>query len=152
MGYCYDSARRAYLITISILCLTTIVVTMSEWSAKPAWRPVRALLYVCLGCFGLIPFVHFTISWGWASTVTELRPDYILPMGATYILGAGLYAARFPERLFPGKCDLWCQSHQIFHVLVVMAAYRFSPAGTCGLSIPLSEVCFKPKFSQKYTF
>ena len=39
-------------------------------------------------------------------------------MGALYITGAGLYAARIPERFLPGKCDIWFQSHQIFHLLV----------------------------------
>lgn len=30
--------------------------------------------------------------------------------------------ARIPERLAPGSFDIWGSSHQIFHVLVVMAA------------------------------
>lgn len=30
--------------------------------------------------------------------------------------------ARVPERLSPGRFDLWGSSHQIFHVLVVLAA------------------------------
>ncbi|KAF0291092.1 Adiponectin receptor protein [Amphibalanus amphitrite] len=43
-------------------------------------------------------------------------------MGALYVAGALLYAFRVPERWFPGKCDIYFQSHQIFHVLVVAAA------------------------------
>jgi adiponectin receptor len=39
-----------------------------------------------------------------------------------YILGAGIYAARVPERLMPGRFDIVGSSHQIFHVLVVCAA------------------------------
>lgn len=30
--------------------------------------------------------------------------------------------ARIPEKLAPGSFDIWGSSHQIFHVLVVMAA------------------------------
>jgi adiponectin receptor len=30
--------------------------------------------------------------------------------------------ARFPERLKPGAFDIWGSSHQIFHVLVLLAA------------------------------
>ena len=37
--------------------------------------------------------------------------------------GAGLYACRVPERFLPGKCDFWFQSHQIFHILVIAAAF-----------------------------
>ena len=43
-------------------------------------------------------------------------------MGALYITGALLYALRIPERFFPGKCDVWFHSHQLFHVLVIAAA------------------------------
>ena len=30
--------------------------------------------------------------------------------------------ARVPERLSPGSFDIWGSSHQIFHILVVLAA------------------------------
>ncbi|KAM3172116.1 hypothetical protein ACTXT7_015221 [Hymenolepis weldensis] len=43
-------------------------------------------------------------------------------MAILYITGALIYACRFPECLYPGKFDIWFQSHQIFHVFVVMAA------------------------------
>ena len=69
---------------------------------------------------------------------------WTLIMGALYITGAVLYAARIPERFMPGKCDIWFQSHQIFHVLVIIAAfvhyhgmsemaiYRLTQQGQCG--------------------
>jgi adiponectin receptor len=49
-------------------------------------------------------------------------------MGMTYIMGAIFYMTKFPERLYPGKFDLLGNSHQIFHIFVIMAAliYYFS--------------------------
>ncbi|PIO52523.1 hypothetical protein TELCIR_26171 [Teladorsagia circumcincta] len=44
-------------------------------------------------------------------------------MAFLYLLGALLYATRTPERFFPGKCDIWFQSHQLFHTCVVIAAF-----------------------------
>jgi len=38
---------------------------------------------------------------------------YMVIMGALYLTGALLYATRTPERFFPGKCDIWFQSHQV---------------------------------------
>jgi len=48
---------------------------------------------------------------------------WLLLMGLLYLLGAATYAARFPERCFPGKCDIWFQSHQLFHLFVIAAAF-----------------------------
>lgn len=43
--------------------------------------------------------------------------------GALYIFGAFLYGSKIPERLSPGTFDYIGQSHQIFHVLVLAAAF-----------------------------
>jgi len=48
--------------------------------------------------------------------------DWVVLQGALYIIGAVIYAARVPERLKPGRFDIWGSSHQIFHVLVLLAA------------------------------
>ena len=53
----------------------------------------------------------------------EVSLHYTLIMGLLYLTGALLYATRIPERFMPGKCDIWFQSHQIFHLLVVAAAF-----------------------------
>lgn len=61
---------------------------------------------------------------------------WLLTMAGFYLLGAFLYATRIPERFWPGKCDLLVgfvfhlrdilfqfQSHQLFHLCVVVAAF-----------------------------
>ena len=47
---------------------------------------------------------------------------YLLLQGALYIIGAGIYACRIPERWAPGRFDIWGSSHQIFHGFVLVAA------------------------------
>lgn len=61
------------------------------------------------------------------AAVTELEEIstvfyYLILMGVMYVGGALLYAARFPERFFPGRFDYLLSSHQIFHILVFSAA------------------------------
>jgi len=114
--------------------ITILIIMMSRLSdfqimiiiiirfATPVFRPIRAILFVTLGCFGLLPMVHFSIAWGWQNALKELQIVYMGSGGASYIFGAFLYGIRVPERLFPGRCDLWGQSHQIFHILVVAGA------------------------------
>jgi len=141
--YCHETAKAMYLAAIVTLCILTIILTMAERFATPSFRPLRAGLFVALGCFGIFPYLHFASLEGWSAVSTQLRPDIMLPMGGMYIFGALLYGARFPECLFPGRFDLLGQSHQIFHILVVLAAllhlkgtydmadFRFSPEGAC---------------------
>jgi adiponectin receptor len=43
-------------------------------------------------------------------------------MGASYLIGVGIYIARVPERFFPGKFDFIGHSHNIWHIFVVTAA------------------------------
>jgi adiponectin receptor len=47
---------------------------------------------------------------------------WISLMGLLYLLGAAIYAFRFPECCCPGRWDLFCHSHQLFHVFVIVAA------------------------------
>ncbi|KAJ8262046.1 hypothetical protein GJAV_G00161490 [Gymnothorax javanicus] len=67
--------------------------------------------------------------WDWALRATSsLRGQmgqmgWLFLMATLYITGACLYAARIPERFFPGKCDIWFHSHQLFHILVVAGAF-----------------------------
>jgi channel protein (hemolysin III family) len=57
------------------------------------------------------------------------EPEYTMPIdvlpwglgGAIYIIGAGIYVARVPERCKPGKFNVFGHSHQLFHFCVVTA-------------------------------
>ena len=51
-----------YLSCISVLGTACIAVTMMDKFSEAAYRPVRALLFVCLGLFGLVPTVHFLVQ------------------------------------------------------------------------------------------
>lgn len=88
----------------------------------PALRPFRALMFVLMGLSAVFPVLHASRIYGFSQLRDTIGLDWVLLQGFLYILGAGIYAARLPERLAPGKFDIWGSSHQIFHVLVVLAA------------------------------
>jgi len=121
--YCQFTPKVVYLSIISLLGIGTIIITMLDRFNTPVYRPLRALLFVCLGGFGLVPTLHLLIQAGWHSALIEGGIPWLFLMAVLYITGALLYGARIPERLMPGKFDLWFQSHQIFHVLVIAAAF-----------------------------
>jgi len=141
--YCQLAPKIVYLSIISVLGVGTIIVTMMDRFSTSEYRPIRAILFVCLGGFGFVPTVHFLIISGWNAALVEASIHRVLIMGGLYIIGAVLYGCRIPERFLPGKCDIWFQSHQIFHVLVIaaafvhyhgmqnMAVHRLTKAGSC---------------------
>ena len=82
------------------------------------FRVWRAVIFVALGLISALPIIHYLIENGISEAFEKGALTNLLSMGALYITGAGLYAARIPERWLPGKGDIWFQSHQIFHLLV----------------------------------
>lgn len=64
-------------------------------------------VFLGLGLSGLVPTLHFMITEGFIKATTVGQIGWLFLMAVLYILGVGLYAARIPERFFPGKCDIW---------------------------------------------
>ena len=79
-------------------------------------------MFVLMGLSAVFPVLHGLRLYGLEQLRKTIGLDWVVLQGALYILGAGIYAARFPERLKPGAFDIWGSSHQIFHVLVLLAA------------------------------
>lgn len=121
--YCSFLTKCLYLSVIVALGLATVTICMWDRFSLPHWRPLRAGVFLVLGLCGIIPALHYSLSQGVVLAVTAGGIGWLLLMGAIFMLGALLYAFRVPERFFPGKCDIVFQSHQIFHVCVVIGCY-----------------------------
>jgi len=120
--YCHGPPKIVYLSSIIILGLITIIISSQDKFSTPKYRSIRAGLYIALGLSGVIPCVHYIFLEGFWDTVGSPEVGWLFLMAFLYISGAIIYALRIPESLYPGKFDIWFQSHQIFHVFVVLAA------------------------------
>lgn len=125
---CKPPARIFYLSTTAGLGLICVTVSLLESFQHYKYRPLRAGIFTALGLWGIIPAVHAWNELGHVpQVVTALKLDAL--MGIVYVGGAVIYALRFPERLKPGHFDYLFNSHQLFHLAVVIAAvfhYRAS--------------------------
>lgn len=121
--YCQYQPKVVYLTVATVLGTVAIVVSLWDQFAEPKYRSLRAGVFIAFGLSGAVPAIHYAVMEGWVNAVSYASLGWLILMGALYILGALLYAGRIPERYFPGKCDIWFQSHQIFHVLVIAAAF-----------------------------
>ena len=88
----------------------------------PEYRTFRATVFVGLGLSGIVPFIHGLLIYGYTELNQKMSLNLVLLQGFLYVTGAAIYATRWPEMMLPGRFDIWGSSHQIFHLIVVMAA------------------------------
>jgi len=120
--YCNLLPQIIYTIMISVLGGICMGISLMDYFATPKFRAMRAFVFVALGLSGAIPCAHYVILEGFYHAFSNASLGWLVLMAVLYISGACIYALRVPERFFPGKFDIWFQSHQIFHVFVVLAA------------------------------
>ena len=85
------------------------------------WRAFRALAFTCTGLSGFAPLGHGTLIYGLPKMWVASGMPYYLLEGLIFLIGVTLYILKFPESIKPGYFDIWGSSHNLFHVLVVVA-------------------------------
>ncbi|XP_051142909.1 heptahelical transmembrane protein 1 [Andrographis paniculata] len=118
---CTPHWQILYLSGITVMGACTIVTLLSPALSSGKFRSFRALLFVSMGLFGLVPAVHALVL-NWHDPHRNATLAYEAGMALSYLVGTLFYVTRVPERWRPGWFDLAGQSHQIFHVFVVMGA------------------------------
>ncbi|KAG6589821.1 Heptahelical transmembrane protein 1, partial [Cucurbita argyrosperma subsp. sororia] len=110
-----------YLAGITIMGIFTILTLLSPALSASKFRSYRALLFVSMGLFGIVPAIHSAVV-NWGNPRRNITLAYEAAMALFYLTGTGFYVSRVPERWLPGRFDLAGHSHQLFHVLVVFGA------------------------------
>lgn len=119
--WCETLQRRIYFSMMGSLAAISIVVVLAPCFQGPRWRTLRLLTFVFTGLSGLIPIIHGIVMFGFMQMAKQSGLFYFLAEGGLFLIGAVVYATRFPESIRPGTFDIYGSSHQIFHVLVVFA-------------------------------
>ncbi|KAJ3675598.1 hypothetical protein LUZ60_004640 [Juncus effusus] len=125
---CDTFYRHLYIGFITTFGFATILVSLVPIFQTPAFRSVRAVLFSCMGVSGLVPIIHKFI-WFHHQPEVVVSTVYEAFMGIFYGLGVTIYAARIPERWFPGRFDVVGHSHQLFHLFVIAGAYTHYLSG-----------------------
>lgn len=115
--YCEPTSRWLW---ISVTALFGIGGTILPWHPtfnknELAW--VRVAFYILLAATGALPVVQITLTRGltWAAYFYSPITKSLL----VYLVGAILYAAKLPEKWFPGAFDYVGGSHNIWHLAVL---------------------------------
>ena len=64
-------------------------------------------MFIGLGLSGVIPALHYVITDGFHEAINVASLGWLVLMAFLYISGAIIYAVRIPERIWPGKFDIW---------------------------------------------
>lgn len=114
--------------TFVALALVCTVVTLDPQFRLPKYRPFRSMMFLVFGLSGIFPIVVSIQVYGYTEAIARTHAWWLLAEGGLYLGGAAIYALRLPERWGchshrQGTFDYFGHSHQIFHVMVVIAAY-----------------------------
>uniref|UniRef100_A0A8C3HEZ0 Adiponectin receptor 1 n=1 Tax=Chrysemys picta bellii TaxID=8478 RepID=A0A8C3HEZ0_CHRPI len=133
--YCSPQPRLIYLSIVCVLGISAIIVAQWDRFATPKHRQTRAGVFLGLGLSGVVPTMHFTIAEGFVKATTVGQMGWFFLMAVMYITGAGLYAARIPERFFPGKFDIWVSTAfagGMERACLLLEGYPAEKARRCG--------------------
>lgn len=125
MYYLYEFGvlRIYYLAIAQALAACIFGFLLTDAAYQPAWRTFRVFMFIVYGLFAVVPVVHATF------VLASDHPfffDAVFRLGVTgaclVISAIAFYLIRLPERLASGRFDIWFQSHQFWHVSIIVAA------------------------------
>lgn len=156
--YDVPSLRNFYISLFTILGAVCTKITFDVKFSSSEYRPFRSFMFILFGLSGVLPVLSAVFKFGLIQASERASAPWLISEGLFYIVGACLYAARIPERFTHvndtcdnkaghqyGTFDIFGHAHQIFHVMVVIAAYCHWNA-LVGCYIHLHEVTLMSKF------
>lgn len=125
--YCKPVIRDTYSFVLLVACLTVFFVSLGDRIQKHCNAKYKGLMFAFLGISNLIPLTHLYVLSFEASAENDNMPFNIafigiLLMGGLYLFGLLIYVAKFPEKFYPRRFDIWLNSHTIWHLFVLAAA------------------------------
>lgn len=125
----YKVGFFALFLVLGLICT---IVTFNAKFSTPHYRPFRSTMFILFGLSGILPVFAAIHLYGVDDAIRRSGAYWLIGEGFFYIFGACLYAMRIPEKwvydenggeFMVGTFDIFGSLHQIFHVMVVIAAY-----------------------------
>lgn len=116
LGYkCFPRLKVLYLFfSLGIAATLSFVLALPQYATR-----LHCVFITCVG-LGLVPAIHFLILADRQSI--DLVVPYLVGMFGFYAAGAAFFVTKWPESRWPGRFDIWGQSHQLWHLCVLLAA------------------------------
>ncbi|XP_071953926.1 progestin and adipoQ receptor family member 3-like [Antedon mediterranea] len=127
---CFPVWRNVYLVLVCCMILATLFLQLHPMFHKSNWSTKRLIAFISMVAFGIIPVSHWAFLYGgFDSLIVQTFVPKIVVMYILGVLALFFYATKFPERCFPGTMDYIGSSHQLWHIMVVIAFVWWHQAG-----------------------
>ncbi|OCL14139.1 hemolysin-III channel protein-like protein Izh2, partial [Glonium stellatum] len=116
---CDPLHQKLYWFLLSAFAMACSVMTF-----QPRFRDAhlqRAIVFGCLALSTALPVLHSIMKYGVKIQFKRMGLVWVIVTLALNALGAGAYAIHYPEKWFPRRFDIFGASHQILHIMVVLA-------------------------------
>ncbi|KAF2142192.1 uncharacterized protein K452DRAFT_358630 [Aplosporella prunicola CBS 121167] len=115
--YCEPISRLVYMSTTFALGIGGVILPWHPTFNRADMAWARVSFYASLSATGLLPVAQLIYTRGLFWAIYFYAP--ITKSIAVYFVGAMMYAAKIPEKWFPGMFDYVGGSHNIWHLAVL---------------------------------
>ncbi|XP_063725836.1 progestin and adipoQ receptor family member 3-like [Symsagittifera roscoffensis] len=140
--YCYPFWRSVYAVMVGLMCLIVLAAQVYD-ALSQTHNTLRSVFLFCsLGAVSVIPTTHWIcLENGLESSLVRLLLPKVFIMYFLLLLAVVIYLSKFPERFFPGKFDFFGHSHNLWHLMVVIALCYWHRVGLEIVHIMLHSKC-----------
>ncbi|EGR32626.1 hypothetical protein IMG5_076560 [Ichthyophthirius multifiliis] len=146
--FCEQNLMHFYSYFNLILCFSVFIVSLFDFLHQEKYRNFKGLLYGSLGTVTSVPLIHLIIKSIYANNqindylFLEKSVPYYFGTAIFLIIGLCTYLARCPERFKPGKFDQVCNSHNLWHICVIIGVVFCYFAGIENYFQRVQTQCF----------
>lgn len=118
--YCNPKVQRIYWALNACAALGAAIILFDTGGGGTKMRTLRGGTFMLLATTAMLPIFHGTGKLGWHQACQEIGAQWYLSEGLVLCFGVTMFVARLPERLSPGRFDVWGHSHQLHHICAVV--------------------------------
>lgn len=108
---------------MTIMGVIVFIISIREEFTKQEYHKIKGCLFLIFGISAGMPVIHLHIYEVKGFNINEFDFFFWFLGGFCYIIGALTYILKVPERFAPGIFCIIGNSHQIFHLFVLIGVF-----------------------------
>lgn len=139
---CFPSWRIIYSASVMLTFVAALSMAFDPKFLSEEYQFRRLVLYCSWVVYGIVPTAHWVyLNGGLDKPIVQALFPRVVVMYIIITLAFFFYVSHYPERLCPGLLDFIGASHQLWHILVILAFYWWHNTGLIYVQIRNLYVC-----------